>query len=147
MHELGHLFDIDGRWNFDSEFWANTKMIYVLEALNARVLVNNKIRVGGEIVQYYYSESPYGAYINTLGKSDPTFSGDGLTYMFIQLKNQVGWNAFKSAFRYISENNINVQQNMKFYMFMSILKNYTNGYDPLSIFTSKQFYVIKSAVA
>ncbi len=146
LHELGHLFDIDGRWNFDAEFWANTKMIYVLESLNARVLVNNKIRVGGEIVQYYYSESPYGSYINTLGKSDPTFSGDALTYMFIQLKNQVGWNAFKSAFRYISDKRIVAPQNDKFNMFMSILKNNSNGYDPMSIFTAKQKSVISSAL-
>ena len=109
--------------------------------------MNNKIRVGGEIVQYYYSESPYGSYINTLGKSDPTFSGDALTYMFIQLKNQVGWNAFKSAFRFINDKKISVPQSNKFYMFMSILGDYTNGYDPLSVFTNKQLNVIKAAVA
>lgn len=147
LHELGHLFDIDGRWNFDAEFWANTKMVYVLETLNAKVFMNNKLYTGSEITQYYYSGAGDGAYINTLGKSDPTFSGDALTYMFIQLKNQVGWNAFKSAFRYINDKKISVSQNYKFYMFMSILEDYTNGYDPLSIFTNKQFNVIKAAVA
>lgn len=146
LHELGHLFDINDRWNFDAEFWANTKMVYVLETLNAKVLMNNKLYTGAEIAQYYYSGAGSGSYINTLGKSEPTYSGDGLTYMFIHLKNQVGWNAFKSAFRYISDKRIVAPQNYKFNMFMSILKNNSNGYDPMSIFTANQKSVISSAL-
>lgn len=146
LHEIGHLFDLDGKWNFDAEFWANTKMVYVLETLNGKVWMNNRMYSGAEIAQYYYDGAGSGAYINTLGKSDPTYSNDGLTYMFIQIKNQIGWNAFKSTFRHIIENNINVPQNIKYYMFMSILKNKGNGYDPMSAFNSNQYSVIISNV-
>lgn len=146
LHELGHLFDINDQWNFDAEFWANTKMVYVLETLNAKVLMNNKLYTGSEIAQYYYSGAGSGSYINTLGKSEPTYSGDGLTYIFIKLKNQVGWNAFKSTFRNFTENDINVPNHMKLFVFMSVLHNYTNDYNPMSIFSIAQKRVICSAL-
>ena len=36
LHEIGHDYDLDNRWNWDAEFWANLKMVYVLQDLNAR---------------------------------------------------------------------------------------------------------------
>lgn len=145
LHEMGHLFDFDGRWNFDAEFWANTKMVYVLEDLNASVIMNNKICTGAEIAQYYYSESTYGSYVNTLGKSDPTYSNDGLTYMFIRLKNQIGWKSFKYAFMgFFYGGNVPSTKEGKFDLFMKYLE--TSGNFKISdVFTDKQLEVIKAS--
>ena len=91
LHEIGHVFDLDW-WNFNGEFWANTKMTYVLEQLNLSVNIGGLIRTGDEIKNYYKM-----SYDNELMQGN--WSHDGLTYIFLQIKDKYGWGIFKEAFR------------------------------------------------
>jgi hypothetical protein len=91
LHEIGHVFDQD-KWNFHAEFWANTKMAYVLEELNLSVNMGGVKRIGADIKNYYK-----GAYENELKQGKMSF--DGVTYIFLQIKDKYGWDIFKTVFR------------------------------------------------
>ena len=75
VHEMSHTFDgIDGSglenvWSFDAEFFANVKMVYVLDK-NA-----------------YFTEKSYEAYVSTLGELNwldrNIYTSQGFTYLFL----------------------------------------------------------------
>lgn len=105
LHEMGHLFDLDDRWNFDSEFFANFKMAYVFYELdgNFRVKLRNKILTKySEIIDYYYSESDV-SYTKSIGADPMVYTADGLTYMFLNVLKEFGWTCIKSTFTYYNE--------------------------------------------
>ena len=154
LHEMGHLFDLDNRWVFDKEFWANTKMVYVLETLNAKLVSPNYI--GKDIYKLFKTDS-INSYDKNLGLSPPIYdrdySGDdtddhdGLTYKFIEIKNRIGWDAFKKTFRYFnnsSASSIPSTNDAKFDMFISRLTT-ESGQDVSQMFTTEQLKVIRAA--
>lgn len=75
VHEMSHTFDgIDGSdlenvWSFDAEFFANVKMVYVLDK-NA-----------------YFTEKSYEAYVSTLAELNwldrNIYTSQGFTYLFL----------------------------------------------------------------
>lgn len=103
LHEMGHLFDLDNRWTFDTEFFANFKMAYVFYERDGkfRVMINNKIVTKySDIVNFYYSV-PSGSYTKTIGADPMKYHNDGLTYMFLNgIKEFGSWDNFNRAFHY-----------------------------------------------
>ncbi|MGN0523856.1 MAG: hypothetical protein ACI4IG_06255 [Eubacterium sp.] len=75
VHEMSHTFDgiegsnIDNIWNFDSEFFADLKMVYVLDK-NA-----------------YYTEKSFEEYLSTLKRMNTldngVYTSQGFTYLFL----------------------------------------------------------------
>ena len=98
LHEIGHDFDL-AAWNFDAEFWANTKMYYAIETLNGKVWEGSKYYTGSELKTYYQTDAG-GSYDKTLKLG--VYSGDGLTYKFIYIKDQIGLEPFRQTFRYFA---------------------------------------------
>lgn len=96
LHELGHDFDWPA-WNWDAELWANTKMYYAIEDLNGKVKGGGIYYVGSELKNYYQTDAA-GSYDKTLKLG--VYSGDGLTYKFIYIKDQIGLEPFRQTFRY-----------------------------------------------
>jgi len=143
LHEIGHDFDQSG-WNWDAEFWANTKMYYVVEQLNGKVDQNGIYYVGSQLQNFYKTDAS-GSYDNTIAKG--TFSGDGLTYCFIRIKNIVGWDAFKNTFRYFTSSGVNPSTKVaKFDLFLDKLTEYAN-YDVRSTFSTGELNTIRNYLA
>lgn len=137
LHEIGHLFDLDGIWTFDSEFFANFKMAYVFYELdgNFRVKINDKIvTTYSDIMDFYYS-APGGGYMHTIGANPMKYSNDGLTYMFLNgIKKFGSWSSIKSTFRYLYEYGRHYDDDgAKFGEFMGIINAFTSKYNPFSV--------------
>lgn len=104
LHEMGHTFDIDSRWNFNHEFFANFKMAYVLKCFDGQFRVKpaySEITSYAELKNYYQSGSSKG-YNNSLGAANPVFEHDGLLYMFMErLDAENMWGALDDTFKFV----------------------------------------------
>ncbi|MEK6968570.1 MAG: M60 family metallopeptidase [Nanoarchaeota archaeon] len=141
MHEISHDFDLGGGiWNFDAEFWANTKMYYAVEMLNAKVNMG-KDYTGSELKNYYKTDAG-ASWDKTLALG--VFSGDGLTYKFIQIRDQIGWDSYKQTFRYfqsLSPSQVPTTRLGKFNLFLDKLTEYS-GFDVRTLFTQTEMDAI-----
>ncbi len=142
LHEIGHLFDLDDIWTFDSEFFANFKMAYVFYERDGdfRVMIDGKIVTRySDIVDFYYSGSE-GSYIKTIGADKMTYSNDGLTYMFLNgIKEFGSWYSIKGAFNYF--NDVGKQSNapVPIDSFLSIVSYFTPHSNQFSYAFSKYY--------
>jgi hypothetical protein len=99
MHELGHDFVLDNsnrNWIINEEMFANFRMYYVVEALNATIVEGNLYH-GKELENYYKTDAP-GSYAKGIAKGIPQ-GYDGLMYTLIRIKNQIGWDPVIKAIR------------------------------------------------
>ncbi len=94
LHELGHVFDI-GAWNWHAEFFANFKMMYVIEELGSHGL---NIR---EHEKYFRDIAVRRGAEDDKPLSDWHGHSDAATHKFLVLKNEIGWEPFKKTFREI----------------------------------------------
>ncbi len=125
LHEIGHDFDYEG-WNWDAEFWANTKMCYVLESLYGKVKGNNNVFYYGSQIENMYRSNSSECYDNTIAQG--TYGGDGATYCFLRIKNSIGWTPFQNTFNYFKNNSINPSTKVaKFDLFLDKLSEYSNS--------------------
>ncbi len=89
---LSELFDLDGRWTWNAEFFAALKAYHVTETLDVEVMVSSNPDVtyqGSDLVQYYQSRVVQGQ----VGVAD-------LIVRFIEIGNTIGWQPFQDAFDY-----------------------------------------------
>jgi hypothetical protein len=94
LHEIGHDFDEDGAWNFDGEYWANVKLYYAIETLGGRA---------GEYVgagQLAYWKDQFERDWRNDDAAKRTASHDGLEYVTILMRKQIGWEPFRETFRW-----------------------------------------------
>ena len=101
IHELSHDFDND-KWIFDHETLAFLKLAYVLEKHNASVY-----RID---TQKYYKGKNYATFLKTdwfEGYSESFAKGfyqpAGLASILLDIKNNIGWDAFSKTFHHIGE--------------------------------------------
>jgi len=105
IHEISHDFDSPS-WNFDPEFFANLKLIYALEQNPEAIVCTN---LSGKahylssdgIPVFYKTDSP-GAYVKSFARG--IYHNDGMNYVFILIKDHIGWEPFKRTFRYFHNN-------------------------------------------
>lgn len=137
LHEIGHNYDVtyagtnknNCGWNFDAEFWANTKMYYVVEQLNAKVDINSGTYIGSQLMNYYES-----IYLQNLGKTSArVYNNDSLTFCFIRMKQLWGtWEPFKATFREFVSKGYNPSTRIdKFNKFLEVLQSYNKS--PISV--------------
>ena len=143
LHEIGHNFDIEG-WNFNAEFWANTKMYYIVEALNAKKKVNN---TEVELAQLYRA-GYFDSYTKTI-LPRTSYHHDALTYCFIRIKDRIGIEPFKATFRHFVNTGENPPTNIaKFNRFLELLQeNYNPGGNEVeSTFPSGELNYIRNFI-
>lgn len=115
MHEIGHNFAPyinDATYSFDwnEELFANFRMFYALEKLDAVVITTasipqgdgtfksqEKTYVGAELADLYKSESG-NCYERTIGAGRSVEMGNALCYKLIQIKEKYGWELYKNVF-------------------------------------------------
>ncbi len=133
LHEIGHNFDItyagankdNCGWNFDAEFWANTKMYYAIEQLNGKVSLDSQTYVGSQLMDFYRSK-----YLQGIGNaSKREYNNDSLTFCFIRIKSFIGsWEPFKATFREFLTKGYNPSTRIqKFDKFLEVLQSYNKS--------------------
>lgn len=145
MHEIGHMYDAD-IWNFEPELLANFKMAYALEKYDYYGSIGYnwgpKYPYKGAEIKDYYELS----YIAS-GNLTNEFSGDGFTYALLEIKNIVGWDAYKMAFNKLSEyrekygDRSSATRSDRLNLFFTMLREFS-GYDVINYFNSAQKKVI-----
>lgn len=118
LHEMGHNF-APGRfngtyaWNFNEELFANFRMYYVLDKLNATIVQTaniynpdgtytsvEKSYVGKEIMQLYKSECSNG-YDMTIAKGRAVEMGNALCYCLCRMVDKYGWQLWMDTYEYL----------------------------------------------
>ena len=142
LHEIGHDFDLDGRWVWDGEFWANLKMYYVIETLNGIVFQRGVRYQGRNLKEYYllrYNEE----------KKNGRIVNDSITYRYIVISEKIGWDAFKNAFRYflnLPANEIPATPYAKFSLFIDKLSEFS-GTNVWSMFLPEEINQLNKNLA
>lgn len=102
LHEISHDFDLDYKWVWEAEFFANFKMVYAAERMKA------KIKQGGYWFDYsdpagLRLEDYYRWQAEATGEEDSLTDwfhhNDAATDKFLKAKNLIGWEPFKETFR------------------------------------------------
>ena len=126
IHEIGHDYDMDARWNFDHEHMANFKLTYVVEVLDAKVPTEFGYFQGEEIYDFW--ERLYEKHIND---DDPT-NNDNVTYWFCKIKEEIGWEPFKKTFRDYLDGTVTENPTEpidQFNLFLDVLSSNTPDYE------------------
>ncbi len=107
LHEIGHDFDngfdietgiiYKYGWDFHDEFWANTKMLYVLDTTDVAADFNGeKVTSLAEILPQY--KKNYDKWhTDSEGEFNDSYH-DALTYIFGTIIQDIGWEPFIKAF-------------------------------------------------
>lgn len=137
-HEISHNFDLDSRWVWEGEFWANFKMYYVILQNNGMVKAGSAYYTGAELKNFYFGQG-----------DQNNLNWDYITYRFITISEQIGWNAFKQTFRFfnaMAASDVPSSRQGKFDLFISKLSSYS-GVDVLSLFTANERAWIQAQLA
>jgi hypothetical protein len=151
MHEIGHNFNSggdkfnnsDAEWNWNDEMFANFRMYYAMEKLNAR-FSQSKIYEGSGAEMYYKTDAS-----ESYDKMFPTgkYSHDALMYTLIRVKNQIGWEPFKKLFRefYNNRNPSGYSNWQRFERFLNTLNKYSN-INVWETYTQSELDIIKNNI-
>ena len=123
LHEMGHMFDTDKPWNFESELMTDLKVAYVLEKNQASAVLaefnEDEIFHGGEIAEAYRRLS------GDLSKEYDIFA---CTKRFLDIKDHVGWEPFRKTFHMLQKDcssYIGISPRKKFDLFIGGLSYYS----------------------
>ncbi|MGL5354262.1 MAG: hypothetical protein ACRDA5_13215, partial [Clostridium sp.] len=149
MHEIGHLFTRgNASWEWiNDEMFANFRMYYAVEALNLKVMAGGKYYTGSELQNYYKTDGG-GSYDKTFGSADnKRFEQDALMWKLLSIKNTIGWQAYKDAFKELNARPVeNNKSNLdKFKEFITVLDSKTS-YDVRGMFNDSEWSVIENGI-
>jgi len=105
LHEMGHVFDLDGRWAWNGEFFANFKMVYVADRCGAKIWhwgrwYDHGSKEGKRLDDFYKEMARREGELERINSEDwPDHYTDPDTYHFCALKGIIGWEPFKKTFR------------------------------------------------
>lgn len=139
LHEMGHMFDSKRPWNFESELFTDMKISYVLEQNGA----------GAELSEFGDGDVRYG---KDIMKSYKLLSGNlaeeyeifACCYKFMQIKEEIGWEPFKSTFHKLQKDEAkyrNITKREKLDLFVNTLSQY-GGKDIKAYFTDAEWQSI-----
>ncbi len=106
VHELGHDFDLDDRWDWSPELLANFKMDYVFQAVKAVVFFDSQACDYGDpkslrmIDLYRIGDAKLGTANRMLHGG---WEGDGAHTKWTDTVNDIGWEPFKRVFRWFNK--------------------------------------------
>ena len=167
MHEIGHNFapyinNATYTFDWNEELFANFRMFYALEKLNATVITTasvpqddgtyksqEKIYHGAELLKLYESETD-NCYVRTIGAGRSVEMGNALCYKLIKIKEKYGWDLYKKVFAdlYKLPRNQDEEKSMnnwqKFEYFMSFLSKHAGENVMNTCFTPTEINTIKT---
>lgn len=158
MHELGHdfapghftEFSASQAFDFNEEVFANWRMYYAIEKLNAKIINNGKTYNGSEIVSLYKSDTD-NCYDKILVPRLAKEMGNALTYCLWRIKDKYGWNVWIDTWDEIYKTSRNAAEEAsmtqwdKFDWLMTMLSKHTpNGEEVRETFPDGELEVIKA---
>jgi len=154
LHEMGHNFDLEGKWVWEAEFWANFKMAYALETCRLTVQAGpfrcDYADPEGKRLEDQFAE----LHRRTTGarpgeQAHPVLDwyrhGCSSMHFFLDVKNRIGWAPFKQTFRdyrKIAKNRIPKDPESKLSLFLHMLSRNTRA-DLWSLFQSWGYPLIR----
>lgn len=99
LHEMGHLFDYNRPWNFEPEAMTDIKLAYVLEANDATA---NLAQFDAECC--YRGADIINAYAAMSGDLSRGYDIFACAHRFLKIKEDIGWEPFRQAFRTLQKN-------------------------------------------
>lgn len=145
VHEISHNYDLPN-WEFDPEVLADFKAYYVIEKNRAKIYGDDtgKWYTGSAFANYYKTDH-MDSYKNTFGNN--YYHAKGLVSILIDIKNRIGWEPFKQAFRALrGQEDIGTMSNIrKFNYFMQKLYEFS-GQDVLSYISFRDKQIIGSGL-
>lgn len=142
-HEIGHLFDEGGYWNFHSEQWANFKMFYVREQVDKTILTDDDT----------FYDSYREVFIKNKGPFNNYKDNDAVSYMMYKIVKKYGWEPFKHMFRtyksgssYSAPNNSTYEGRVECLNTVLDILSESAGKDVRDIFTNEQLRILKECV-
>lgn len=166
MHEIGHNFapyisNATYAWNWNEELFANFRMFYALEKLNATIITTasvvqadgsfksqEKTYIGSELLQLYKSETD-NCYDRTIGAGKAVEMGNALCYCLIRIKETYGWELYQNVFEELysiprdEEQEKTMNQWQKFEYFLSVLAKHAKV-DTNELFSKQELQIIES---
>lgn len=104
LHEIAHDFAFTAdAYNWNEEMLANFRMFYALEKTGAHVNTNGRMFSPQEVKDYYRS------------LCGDKFCSDYVLYYTILVKEEIGWDAFKKAFRELENKEVKDLSNYEKY--------------------------------
>jgi len=126
LHELAHDFALDNAnrsWIWHEEMFANFRMYYVAEGLNAPI-TQGKTYIGSEIKNFYMTDAD-DSYAKGIALGIPK-GQNGLMYTLIRIKDQTGWQPFINAIRDLNASSVSPATNVeRFNLFLDKLSQYS----------------------
>lgn len=169
MHEIGHNFaqhigSGNSSWNFDEELFANFRMYYAMDKLNAAAVMTASLPNGqggykneeklyvGKAIQNLYRDESKDCFNRTFGANLPTGKGDAICWTLIRIQEKYGWGIFIKAYDelYSLPQNTNEERTwtrwQKFEYFLSFLSKYAGEDVRITTYTQNELNLIKTAL-
>ena len=136
LHELGHMFDSNMPWNFESEALTDIKISYVLEKNNAGAELSS---TGNEAVRY--GKDIMKSYAQMKGDLSAGYDIFACAYKFLEIKEQIGWEPIQKAFHKLKaeeKNYASATRKQKLEAFVNAISQYS-GKNIKSYFTATEW--------
>ncbi len=142
LHEMGHMFDMERPWNFETECLTDLKLAYVLEVNNASAAPSefdaDQLFTGAGILEAY----------RMLGSDfSEEYSIYGLAARFLEIKEQIGWEPFLDTFHDLQANDslyTDYTAQQKLETFISLLSGYS-GQTIIDAFSDAEWRTVLDA--
>lgn len=125
LHEIGHLFDYDRGWNFESEMTADLKAAYALYSIKDSVAAPSEF---GEREYFDYKHIHEGYNKLGGGKMTDKYSIYRLAELMTNISYEIGWEPFKQTFAWfqtLTPNKYPEKGSEKFDTFLAKLSEYS----------------------
>ena len=149
LHEIGHEFaphigfHLNNFWNWEEEMFANFRMYYAIEKLNATVF-NGRLYTGKELESFFETDCN-DSYLKTIAAKNYVHH-DAIMYTLLRIKNKVGWEPFKlTFFDLYSRNEYFETKKDKFNLFLDELSRFS-GENVRSTFPNGELEFIEDAL-
>ena len=166
MHEIGHNFapyikEATYTFDWNEELFANFRMYYALEKLDATVITTasvpkgdgtyvsqEKTYIGANLKELYRNETS-NCYERTIAAGKSVEMGNALCYKLIQIKEKYGWDVYKKAFKWLYSQPRNQEEEKtmnhweRFNYFLDALEQHGGATNVRSCFSSAELNTIK----
>ena len=136
MHEMGHIFDSQTGWYFETEMMTDLKLAYCIE------------QGGGTVAPSEFAAETYFSFDNIMDcyaelggnmNESKTYGAYQAAYVMLRVQKTIGWEPFKQTYKWFIENNVNPSGNYnKFIQFIDKLTEYS-GKDVKKLFTTNEW--------
>jgi len=127
MNMLSRCFD-SYRWNFDDEFWVSFKTYYAVQKNNLKVCIDGDYYTGGAALKTFYKCGRYATGYDYV-MANGSYNAEALTYTFICISEQIGWEPFTQAFEYFTDmdyTEVPATRLGKLNLFLTLLSDFSN---------------------